>query len=55
MNWTPEAVKAEMDYRTEQAHGDRHTTVEHLRAARESNPSWWRRLRTQHRSTHRAA
>jgi hypothetical protein len=57
MNSTPEVVKAEMDYRLERAHVDvRHgTTLEHLRAARESHPSWWRRMRVQHRSTDDAA
>lgn len=52
MNWTPEAVQAELEYRTEQAMGDRRTTLEHLRGARASNPSWWRRMRTQHRANH---
>ncbi len=53
MNTSPEIVKAEMDYRVERALGDvrRGTTLEHLRAARESHPSWWRRLRVQHHST----
>jgi hypothetical protein len=57
MNTTPEVVKAEMDYRIERALGDvRHgTTLEHLRAARAGHPSWWRRMRVQHRSTHDAA
>jgi hypothetical protein len=57
MNTTPEVVKAEMDYRLERARADaRHgTTTEHLRAARASHPSWWRRLRVQHRSTAPAA
>jgi hypothetical protein len=57
MNTTPEVVKAEMDYRIERALGNaRHgTTLEHLRAARASHPSWWRRMRVQHRSTHDAA
>ena len=50
MNSTPEVVKAEMEYRLERARGDVHdgTTLEHLRAARASHPSWWRRLRVQH-------
>lgn len=54
---SPEIVKAEMDYRMERALGDvRHgTTLEHLRAARASHPSWWRRMRTQHRPTNNAA
>jgi hypothetical protein len=57
MNTTPEVVQAEMNYRIERAqsiagHG---TTPEQLRAARASHPSWWRRLRVQHRPTHHAA
>jgi hypothetical protein len=57
MNATPEAVKAEMDYRIQRAQGvGRHgTTLEHLRAARAGHPSWWRRLRVQHRSTQHSA
>ena len=55
MNWTIEAVQAEMNYRAEQAVGDRGTTTAHVLAARESHPSWWRRLRTQHRTTKRPA
>lgn len=45
MEWTQEAVQAEMDYRLETAR--RHNAA---RALRESirRPSWWRRLRTQH-------
>jgi hypothetical protein len=46
MDWTPEAVKAEMDYRMESAR--RHDVVRELRAARGRQPSWWSRLRTQH-------
>ncbi|WP_291413267.1 hypothetical protein [Actinophytocola sp.] len=57
MNWTHEFVRTEMDYRVERALGDvrRGTTLEHLRAARESHPSWWRRVRVQHRTTNDAA
>lgn len=56
MNTTPEVVKAEMEYRLERARGGHDgTTLEHLRAARASHPSWWRRLRVQHRSTDHAA
>lgn len=57
MNWTPEVVRTEMDYRMERALGDvrEGTTLEHLRAARESHPSWWRRVRVQHRPTNHAA
>ncbi|MCT2582825.1 hypothetical protein [Actinophytocola gossypii] len=46
MNWTQEAVRAELAYRVEQAVGDRGTTAAHVLAARERRPSWWRRLRT---------
>ncbi len=57
MNSTPEVVRAEMDYRLERARADvRHgITREDLRAARENHPSWWRRVRVQHRSTDNAA
>ncbi|MGH3762188.1 hypothetical protein [Actinophytocola sp.] len=57
MNSSPEAVKAEMAYRLERAQGNarRGTTPEHLRAARASRPTWWRRLRVQHRPTDNAA
>lgn len=55
MNWTPEIVRAEMDYRVERALGDvrRGTTLEHLRSVRAGRPSWWRRMR--HSRTDRAA
>ena len=43
MEWTPEAVKALMDYRLEDAR--RYAVARELRAGQ---PSWWRRLRTQH-------
>ena len=33
MNWAPEALRAEMDYRVERALGDPKTTLEHRRAA----------------------
>jgi hypothetical protein len=47
MEWTPEAVKAEMAYRTVDP-----VTLSHLREARKSAPPrWWQRLRT-HRSGH---
>jgi hypothetical protein len=57
MNTAPEIVKAEMDYRMERALGDvrNGTTLEHLRAARASHPSWWHRVRVQHRQTDHAA
>jgi hypothetical protein len=44
MDWTPEAVKAQMEYRR----GDL-VTMQQIREARRSSPSWWQRLR-QHRS-----
>ncbi|WP_168211532.1 hypothetical protein [Actinosynnema sp. ALI-1.44] len=45
MEWTPEAVNAEIAYRR----GDM-VARKHLRAAREAQPPrWWRRLRV-HRS-----
>jgi hypothetical protein len=43
MQWTPEIVKAEMDYRQHVARNG--VTVEHLRAARRAHPSLWKRLR----------
>jgi hypothetical protein len=46
MEWTPEAVKAQMDYRLETAR--QHDAVRQLREARNRQPSWWSRLRTQH-------
>jgi hypothetical protein len=52
MNWTPEVVRAEMDYRVERALGSdlrNGTTLAQLQAARASHPSWWRRMRTAHR------
>lgn len=50
MNWAPEALKAEMDYRVERAIGDPRdgTTREHLRAARAQHQSWWQRYRAAH-------
>jgi hypothetical protein len=53
MNWAPEiVVRAEMDYRIERALGDTRTTYEHLRAAQEAHPSWWRRYRANHATHH---
>jgi hypothetical protein len=46
MTWTPEAVKAEVDYRMENAR--QHSAVRALREARSGRPSWWKRLKTQH-------
>jgi hypothetical protein len=63
MDWTPEAVKAQMDYRLETAR--RHNAGRVLRESRSHHPapgvagpggwwagwaSWWR-LRTQHTTT----
>ena len=50
MNWAPEIVRAEMDYRVERALGDPKTTLEHRRAAARSHQPWWRRHRDH--STH---
>ncbi|MGH3879920.1 MAG: hypothetical protein ACRDSK_23085 [Actinophytocola sp.] len=57
MQNSPEAVRAEMDYRLERAQSDvrNGTTLEHLHAARANHPSWWRRMRVQHRPTKDAA
>lgn len=49
MEWTPEAVKAEMDYKLETAR--RHAVARQARQAKSRQPSWWRRLRTQHPTT----
>lgn len=46
MEWTPEAVKAQMDYRIETAR--RHNTAKQALRARTRHPSWWRKLRSQH-------
>jgi hypothetical protein len=44
MEWTPEAVKAEVERRHEAA---KHSAlVRQLRDSRGSRPSWWRRLRS---------
>ena len=49
MNWAPEIVKVEMDYRVERAVGDvRDNARLALLRADGRHPSWWRRLRTQH-------
>lgn len=48
MNWAPEILRAEMDYRVERALGDPKTTLEQRRAAQKAHPSWWRRHRTSH-------
>ncbi|HEV2778582.1 MAG TPA: hypothetical protein VGX25_04205 [Actinophytocola sp.] len=46
MQWTPELVKAEMDYRLQEArHG---ITVRAVRAGRRTAPGWVRRLRHRH-------
>jgi hypothetical protein len=47
-------MQAEMDYRVERALGDPRdgTTLEHLREARRSHPSWWQRYRANHAAHH---
>jgi hypothetical protein len=52
MNWAPEALRAEMDYRVERALGDPRTTLAHRRAAEDAHGSWWRRHRTNHAAHH---
>jgi hypothetical protein len=52
MNWAPEILQAEMDYRVERALGDRRTTSEQRRAAQQAHPSWWRRYRANHATHH---
>jgi len=49
MNWAPEIVKVEMDYRVERAIGDvrDNARLARLRADGQ-HPSWWQRLRAQH-------
>jgi hypothetical protein len=42
MNVTPEVVKAEMDYRLEQARGG--SKLEHLHEATRLHRSWWQRV-----------
>jgi hypothetical protein len=50
MNWTPEIVEAEMNYRVERAVGDvrDNELIARLHASRR-HPSWWRRRRAGHR------
>lgn len=43
MQFTPEMVKAEMDYRLSAARSG--VALEHVRAARRAHPSRWKRLR----------
>jgi hypothetical protein len=52
MNWAPEVLRAEMDYRVERALGDPRTTLAQVRAARNSHQSWWRRYRANHAGHH---
>lgn len=52
MNWAPEALRAEMDYRVERALGDRKTTLAHRRAAQYAHQSWWQRYRANHTAHH---
>jgi hypothetical protein len=42
MNVTPEMVRAEIDYRMEQALTG--SDLEHVREARRLHPSWWQRV-----------
>jgi hypothetical protein len=44
LEWTPEAVQAEVDRKHEAAQHS--ALVRQLREARGSRPSWWRRLRS---------
>jgi hypothetical protein len=44
MEWTPEAVNAEVERRHEAAQHS--ALVRDLRAARGQRPSWWRRFRS---------
>ena len=49
MNWAPEIVQVEMDYRVERALGAHDgTTREHVRAAQHAHRSWWQRYRDHH-------
>jgi len=54
MNWAPEALRAEMDYRVERALGDSRdgTTLAHRREAKRSHQSWWQRYRAHHAAHH---
>lgn len=54
MNWAPEALRAEMDYRVERAVGDPKTTLAHRRAALHTHQSWWQRHRPNHATHHNA-
>jgi hypothetical protein len=50
MNWAPEIVMAEMNYRVERAVGDvRDNELIARLHATERHLSWWRRLRAEHR------
>jgi hypothetical protein len=53
MNWTPEAVRAEMDYRVERALRDAQANDVrgYPHSVRHGPVTWWRRLRTQHHTT----
>ncbi|MFL6142431.1 MAG: hypothetical protein ACJ72N_11275 [Labedaea sp.] len=53
MEWTTEAIRAEVDRRHEVA---KHSAlVRQVRASRQSRPSWWRRLRSPERGDESAA
>jgi hypothetical protein len=46
MEWTPEAIRAETDYRLETAR--RYAVAREFRKSRSRHPSWWKRLRARH-------
>ena len=50
MNWAPELMRVEMDFRVEHAVGGARFAerLAQQRAARASHTSWWRRLRDDH-------
>jgi len=53
MNWTPEAVRAEMDYRVERAlrSAEINEVLAYAHPVRHGPHAWWRRLRGQHSVT----
>lgn len=53
MAWTPESVRAEIEYRHETAR--EHRMINLVRTAGNAQPSWWRRLRTEHAAPRRTA
>lgn len=52
MNWTPEAVRAEMNYRVERAlrEAEINEARTYAHPVRHGPHLWWRRLRAQHRT-----